>query len=300
MILTTSPVADIAGPDPVLPPWRALVHGLRDLGYIEGRNLVLERRSAEGRFERFGEIVTELVGRKVDVIVTAGNEAAQAAKRATSVVPIVMANSTNPVEAGIVASLARPGGNVTGLTYHTGPEVEARRLQMLKEVVPKATRIAFVGFRNEWEGPNGTSIRAAAHALGVTLAFAEHTPTSFSDAFVVMTREQPHAMFVARHPAVYPSRQLIAEFAVKHQLPGIYPIREIVDAGGLMSYGVDLPDLFRRAAAYVDKVLKGSKPADLAIQQPTRFEMVINGKTAKSLGLTIPPLLLAQADEVIE
>ena len=261
---------------------------------------MLERRSAEGRFERFGEIVTELVDRKVDVIVTAGNEAAQAAKRVTSVVPIVMANSTNPVEAGIVASFARPGGNVTGFTVHPGPEIEARRLQLLKEVVSKATRVAFVGIqermgRPEWyKRPGGcTCDRCHAGLCGAR-------PYKLCRRVRADDPEDPHAIFVARHPAVYPSRELIAEFAVKHRLPGIYPIREIVDVGGLMSYGVNLPDLFRRAATYVDRVLKGAKPADLSVQQPTRFEMVINGKTAKSLGLTIPPMLLAQADEVIE
>jgi putative ABC transport system substrate-binding protein len=277
------------------------VHGLRELGYAEGKNLILERRSAEGRFERFGEILAELIARKPEVIVVAGvPELAQAAKRATSTVPIVMAAGYNPVETGIVASLARPGGNITGFTTHAGPEIEGKRLQMLKEAVPAATRIAFLGLKSVRESLDGASVRAAAQTLGVTLLHAEHTLTHYADAFALISRDRPHALFVARHGSNFNNRQLIADFAVGQRMPGIYPYREIVAAGGLMSYGTSNPDLFRRAAEYVDRILKGAKPADLPVQQPTRFELVINLETAKALGITIPPTLHVFADELIE
>jgi putative tryptophan/tyrosine transport system substrate-binding protein len=300
LLFATVPLSELAGPDPIDPLAKAFVHAMRDLGFVEGRNLTLERRSAEGRYERYAQIFTDLVARKVDVIVTIGTDMTLAAKRVTTTVPIVMAGSTDPVEAGIVASLARPGGNVTGQTFNTGPEFEAKRLQLLNEALPEATRIAFLVIKAEWEGLQGTSVRAAARMLGVTLVHVVHTPTHYADAFALIMRERPHALFVARHGANYANRQLIADFAVEQRLPGMYPYREIVEAGGLMSYGLSLPDLWRRAAEYVDKILKGAKPADLAVEQPTRFELVINGKTAKALGLSIPPLLLAQADEVIE
>jgi putative ABC transport system substrate-binding protein len=300
LILTTSPVSEMTGPDPIHPLIRAFKHGLRDLGYVEGRNIALEWRSAEGRFERFGEIMAELLERKVDVIVTVNNEMTQAAQRLTSTVPIVMATGWDPVDAGIVASLARPGSNVTGFNIRTDPNNEAKRLQLLKEALPEATRVAFLGVKSDWEGPEGTSVRDAARLLGVRLIHAEHTPTQYADAFALIIRDQTQALFVARHSSNYANRQVIADFAVEQRIPGIFPFPEIVQAGGLMSYGASLTDLFRRTAGFVDKILKGAKPADLAVQQPTKFELVINIKTAKALNITIPPLLLAQADEVIE
>ena len=300
LIFTTTPVSEMAGPRPIHPGFRAFVQTLRELGYVEGQNLVMEGRSAEGRYERFGEIVAELVGRKVDVIVTTGNEMPREARRVTDTVPIVMVNSIDPVGNGVAASLARPGGNVTGFTVHAGPEIEAKRLQLLKEAVPEATRVAFLGLKGDWDGLQGTNVRAAAHVLGVTLIHAEHSPTHYADAFALITRDRPHALFVARHPANYANRQLIADFATERRIPGIYHFREITEAGGLMSYGVSVSDLFRRAAGYVDRILKGEKPGDLPIEQPTKFELVINLKAAKTLGLTIPPALLISADEVIE
>ena len=274
------------------------MHALRDLGYVEGQNLVLERRSAEGKFERFGEIVAELVGRRTDVIVALG-VVAKEAKRVTTAVPIVMVGS-DPVRAGIVTSLARPGGNVTGVTTDTGPEFEAKRIQLLKEVVPEASRVAYLGLADDWDSDEGKAVRAAVRTMGVTLVHARHTAVHYADAFALITRERPHALFVARNPVIYAYRQLIADFAIEHRTPGMYPWREFVEAGGLMSYGVSIPDVWRRAAGYVDKILKGAKPADLPVEQPTKFELVINLKTAKVLGLTIPPTLLARADEVIE
>jgi putative ABC transport system substrate-binding protein len=300
LILTTSPVSEMAGPEPVHPPTRAFLHTLRSLGYVEGQNLVFERRSAEGKFERFTEIVAELVRLKTDVIVTVSTPLAQAAKQVTTTVPIVVVRSVSPVEAGLVASLGRPGGNITGLTTNTGPEIEGKRLELLKDALPKISRVAYLRMKTDWEGPLGESVNAAAKALNVTLLHAQHTPNEYADAFAVIARQRPDALLVTDSPPAYAHRHLIVEFAVKNRLPGMYPWREPVEAGGLMSYGVSISDLFRRAAGYVDKILKGAKPADLPIEQPTKFELVINLKTAKALGLTIPQSVLIRADEVIQ
>src|SRR5262245_13554044 len=203
LIFTTSPLAEMSGPDPLHPLVKTFVRTLRSLGYVEGQNLVLERRSAEGRFERFNAIVAELVARETDVIVTAGNELAIEAKRVTNAVPIVMSTSFDPVGAGIVASLARPGGNVTGFTVNAGPEIEAKRLQLLKEVLPHMTRAAFLGTSGDWESEEANNIRDAARKLGVTLTHTKHSPTRYADAFAQLTRERPHALFVARSTQNY-------------------------------------------------------------------------------------------------
>ena len=300
IIFAGTHLSELAGPDPISSSFRAFVQAMRDKGWVEGRNLILERRSAVGRLERSGEIVAELVGLKVDVIVTSSNGTTQAAKRVTSVVPIVMVTSYDPVEAGIVTSLARPGGNITGFTVHAGPEIEAKRLQLLKEAVPEATRVAFLGLKSDWETLGAKSARAAAVTLGITLVHAEHEPTGYADVFARLLRDRPHALFVPLNAPAFTHRQLLADFAAEHRLPGMYPYRWNVEAGGLMSYGSDTTDLYRRAAGHVDRILKGAKPADLAVEQPTKFEMVINMKTARALGLTISPVFLAQADEVIE
>ncbi len=300
LVFAASPVSQMAGPDPVHPVARAFLHEMNRLGYVEGRNLVFERRSAEGKFERLGDIVTELLRLKIDVIVTAGNDLPREAKRVTKTVPIVMASSRSPVEAGLVASLARPGANITGLSTDAGPEIEAKRLELLKEALPKISRVAFLGTKADWEEPLGKGAQAAARALGVVLLHAETTLGQYNDAFALLTRERPDALFVASSPSNYGHRHRIADFAVKSRLPGIYPFREFVEAGGLMSYGASVTDLYRRAAGYVDRILKGAKPADLPVERPTKFELVINLKTAKALGLTIPPSLLVAADEVIQ
>jgi putative tryptophan/tyrosine transport system substrate-binding protein len=289
------------GSDPIDPVVRAFVHRLRALGYVEGQNLILERRSSEGNFERIDEIATELVGRKPDVILTgSGDFLAQALQRVTKSVPIVFPNGTDPIEAGIVASLSRPGGNITGLLAYTGPEFETKRLQLLKEAVPKANRVAFLGLKEIWEGSVGQEVQAAARILGVTLIHVEHAPGKLADAFVVMTRDRPDALFVTFHPVNYANRQLIADFVLEQRIPGMYPYRESVIAGGLMTYTVSATDLYRRAADLVEKILKGGKPADIPVERPTRLEFVINLKTAKVLGLEIPEKLLALADSVIE
>ena len=302
VIATTSPVSELAGPEPVNPAVRAFVQGLRILGYVEGQNLILERRSAEGRFERFGAIVAELVRLKADVIVTAGDPMAKVAKGITITVPIVMPMSTNPVGEGLVQSVARPGGNITGLTTLVGPEIEAKRLELLKAMLPGVSRVAYLGSKedNDWESPWGQSVRTAAQALGVTLVLTEFLPHQYEDAFARISRAGAEAVFVSPGAVAYADRALIADFASKVRLPSIFYYRESVELGGLMSYGANLADVWRRAASYVDKILNGAKPADLPVEQPTKFELVINLTTAKALGLSVPPSLLARADEVIE
>jgi putative tryptophan/tyrosine transport system substrate-binding protein len=295
------PLKEMSGFDPIDPVSRAFVHGLRALGYVEGQNLVLERRSAEGKLERIDELAAELVNLNPDLIITGGGDfMAQALRRVTKSVPIVMPASFDPVAAGLAASLAHPGGNVTGFTEYTDPEFEAKRLQLLKEAVPKAIRVAFLGMKDVWEGPVGQRVRDAAGLLGVTLIYAEHAPDNYADAFALMTRNRPDGLFVAYHPVNYANSQLIADFAVEQRIPGIYPYRQGAIAGGLMSYSVSNTDLFRRTAGLVDKILKGARPADIPIERPTRLELLINLKAAKILGLDVPPMLLARADEVIE
>ena len=290
----------MSGPEPVHPLIRTFVHALRALGHVEGQNLVLERRSAEGRSERFADIVAELVRLKADVIVTAGRPMTQQAKEVTTTVPIVMVGGFDPVRFGIVQSLARPGGNVTGFAFFIDPEFHAKRLQLLKEALPQISRVAFLGLKSEWEDPVGQRLQAAARALRLTLFLAEHTPTQYADAFSIVTRERPDALFVSSEPSNYANRHLVVDFANRHRLPSMHGFRESVELGGLMAYGADNVDLYRRAAGYVDKILKGANAAHLPVEQPTKFELVINLNTAKALGLTIPPSVLMRADRVIE
>jgi len=299
-VVTTTPLSEMAGPEPVHPITRAFVERLRELGHVEGQSVVVERRSAEGKFERFGEIIAELLRLKVRVIVSTGNPMTRRARELTATVPIVMAASWTPVEDGLVASLARPGGNVTGLTVDAGPEIEAKRLAVLAEAVPGVSRVALLGMKADWETLEDRSLRAAAAALGVTLFRVEHTPNDYVPAFGVIGRDRPDALFVVKNPPNYAHRHRIVEFAARSRLPATYPTREFVEIGGLMAYGIRVIDLYRRAAEYVDKILRGAKPADLPVEQPTKFELVINFKTARALGLTIPPSVLVQADQIIE
>ena len=300
LIFPSPPVSEMAGPEPVNNGARAFVRGLRALGYAEGRNLILERRSAEGTFERFAPIVAELVSLNVDVIVVSSTPLAQRAREVTTAVPIVLGVSTDPVGSGLAQSLARPGGNVTGLTSDVGPEIQGKRLELLKGAVPRASRVAFLGTKKLWDVVYEKSIKAGAQALGLTVFLAEHTPTDYTGAFTLISRERPDALFVAPSSENYAQRRLIVDFATSKRLPNIHAFMESVEDGGLMSYGVNIADLFRRAAGYVDKILKGAKPGDLPVEQPTKFELVINLKTAKALGLTIPQSLLQRADQVIE
>jgi putative ABC transport system substrate-binding protein len=277
-----------------------LRQGLRELGYIEGQNIVIEPRSAEGNVDRLGALALDLVRQHLDVIVAGGSPAIHAVQQATRTVPIVMTTDTDAVAQGFVVSLARPGGNITGLAG-LGVELSGKGLELLKEVVPTASRIAAL-----WNPTNASlapflrETQAAAQALGVALQVLEvRTPQEFEGAFAAATREQAEALIVMRDAFLLDHRTRIVDLAQRHRLPGMYPRRSYVDIGGLMSYAADMPNQQRRAAAYVDKILKGANPADLPVEQPTKFELVINLKTAQALGLMIPPTLLFQADEVI-
>ncbi len=282
----------------------AFLRGLRDLGYIEGRNLVIEYRDAEGKPERFPALAAELVALNVDVIVAGGGTlGALAAMQATKTLPIVFLVG-DPVADGLVTSLARPGGNATGLSF-ISTELTGKLMEMLKQAVPEVSRVALLlkpdaapertmqGFRKEAD--------VAARALGVHLQILEaRGPEDFDRAFSDLSEARVGALAVLVTGAFISARQRLVDLAAKHRLPTVFSFRDFVDAGGLMSYGPDQPDMFRRAATYADQILKGAKPADLPVQQPTKFELVINLKTAKALGLAIPHAMLMRADEVIE
>ena len=282
------------------PSWEVFRQGLRDLGYVEGQNLAMEWRFTEGNLDRLAETATELVRLQMDIIVTTGTPATRAAMHATTTIPIIMVSAGDPLRAGLVASLARPGGNVTGSTI-LGPELSAKRLQLLKEILPTASRVAFL-----WNPTNPANvlhfedIQAGARALGVTLHSVEvRSPSEFESAFAAMRRERPDALIITADAMHQQHVGQILDFAAKSRLPVMSNVKENVVGGALVSYGASQSELFRRAALYVDKILKGTRPSDLPVQQPTQFELVINLKTAQALGLTIPPILLFQADEVI-
>jgi putative tryptophan/tyrosine transport system substrate-binding protein len=273
--------------------------GLRELGYIEGKNIFIEIRYAEGKQDRLSDIATELVKLKVDVIVTSTRPGVLAAKNATSAIPIVFAAVGDPVRAGLVSSLARPGENITGLSI-LNLELLGKRLELLKETFPKITKVAY--FRDATApGTGSAELHATASALGLQLQSLEvRSAKDFDSAFEAILKERAQALTTSAGPVISINQQRIVAFAVKNRLPAIYPYSEVIDAGGLMFYGVSFSDLFRRAATYVDKILKGAKPADLPVEQPKKFEFVINLKAAKQIGLTIPPNVLARADRVIK
>jgi ABC-type uncharacterized transport system substrate-binding protein len=273
--------------------------GLRELGYVEGQNIGIEYRYAEGRIDRFAELATELVRLKVDVIVTASTPGVLAAKKASSTIPIVFGAINDPVASGLVASLARPGGNITGLT-NLSPDLDGKRLELLKEAFPKVTRVSYL-WNPDAPGTGLPGMQAAASGLGVQLQSLEtRTADDFDSAFEAALRERAHALITLPSPHINTHHKRVVDFATKSRLPAIYPRNEFVEAGGLMSYAPDLSVNYRRAAIFVDKILKGTKPADLPVEQPTKFEFIINLKAAKQIGLTIPPNVLARADRVIK
>ena len=279
----------------------AFQQGLRNLGYVEGQTIVIEYRWAEGGYDRFPDLVADLIRLKVEVIVTAGTPGTLAAKQATKTIPIVMAVAGDAVGAGLVASLARPGGNVTGLTT-MAQDLEEKRLELLKDVVPGLSRVGVL-----WSLANPLSpiifkqTQIAAQALGLTVQTLDvRRVEEFEDAFAIIARERPDALIMSADRFLLTHRKRIVEFIAKHRLPTMYPYREFVIEGGLMSYSPSYTDSFRRAATFVDKILKGTKPTDLPVERPMKFELVINLKTAKALGITIPPIILFQADEVIQ
>jgi putative tryptophan/tyrosine transport system substrate-binding protein len=277
----------------------AFVQGLREHGWIEGRTIAIEYRWAEGRSDRLAEIMAELV-QKVVVIVTGGTAAVLAAKQATSVIPIVFGTAGDPVGTGLVASLARPGGNVTGLSNQSA-DLPGKRLELLREIVPGLRRLAIMA---NIDNPIGVremgEIQVAVHAFGLESVAAEIRRAEDIAPAIDALKGRADALYVVTEPLVDTNRVRINTLALGVRLPTMHGFRSYVDAGGLMSYGANIPDLFRRAADYVDKILRGAKPADLPVEQPTKFELVINLKTAKALGITVPPSLLAHADEVIE
>jgi putative tryptophan/tyrosine transport system substrate-binding protein len=281
------------------PNLAAFVAGLRDLGYVEGRNLALEYRSAEGRLERVRELAVEVVLLKPDVIVVLGGDMVPFVKDATSAIPVVMLHSQDPVEAGVVTSFARPGANLTGVAF-VSSETAGKRLQFLKEAVPSLTRVAVL-WNPDHRDPEYRDIEAAARRLGIHVQSLEaRRSEDFDGAFQSVTRIRAEALMVVSSRFMNISRPRILEFASKQRIPLVTGWGPWVRAGGLLSYGPDLDALMKRAASHVDKILKGAKPADLPIEQPTKFELVINLKTARAFGLTIPPSLLAQADQLIE
>jgi len=279
----------------------AFLQGLRELGYVEGQNIVMESRWAEGNVNRLGALATDLVQHHVDVLVAIGDAPTRAAQQAPSAIPIVMSVATDPVAQGFVVSLARPNGNSTGVTG-LGGGLSAKRLELLKEVLPTASRIAALWHpANPLTAPYVQETRAAAQALGVELHVLEvRTPADVEGAFAAATRGRAEALIVLPDAFLQSHQQQIVDLAHRHRLPGMYPQRGYGDAGGLMSYAADLRDRRRRIAAYVDRILKGAKPADLPVEQPTKFELVLNLKTAQALGITLPPSLLVLADEVIQ
>ena len=282
--------------------WRAFFAELRRLGYVEGENLIIERYSAEGHHERYADMAREIVTGKPDVIVTGTNPVVIAFRAATSTIPVV-AFMLDPLHAGLVISLSHPGGNLTGITLDAGIEIWGKRLDILKEAIPSIARAAFLGMRGGWEGSSGQVLRDAASRLGISLAFAlpeKGTPAEIESVFAAMSQPRPDALLVSGEGDLYANRRLIAELAAKHRLPTMFPYRDHVEAGGLMAYAVDLAELLRRIADDVHQILKGAKPGDIPIYQPTKFDLLINLKTARALGLIIPPTLLARADEVID
>jgi len=275
--------------------------GLADAGYAEGRDVVIEWRSANGDFDRLPSLVAELLQRKVEVIVAYGTVAAQAAKRATSTIPIVLGVVGDPVRAGLVTNLAHPGGNITGLSMMTG-ELTAKRLQLLKEGIPRLTRVAVLGNPDAPYHPKAVEdLKAVAPSLAVELSFVEaRTLEEFGRAFSEIGRVHAQALYVIDDALFYTHRTMLLKLVLKARLPAINAPREFADDGGLMSYGPNIGELWHRSAVYVDKILKGAKPGDMPIEQPTKFELVVNLKTARAIGITIPTSVLARADEVIK
>jgi putative tryptophan/tyrosine transport system substrate-binding protein len=282
--------------------WRAFFGELRRLGYVEGENLIIERYSAEGHHERYADMAREIVSRSPDLIVTGTNPVVMTFTAATRTIPIV-AFMLDPLKAGLVASLSRPGGNLTGITLDPGIEIWGKRLEMLKEAIPSTVKAVVLGMREGWEGSSGRSLRDAGDRLGISLNLMlpqQGTPSEMERVFAAIEQQQPDAVLVSGEGDLYAHRQLIAELAVKHRLPAMFPYRDYVEAGGLMAYAVDLAELLKRMADDVHQILKGARPGDIPIYQPTKLEFLINLKTAKALGVTLPTALLAHATEIIE
>ena len=284
-------------------PWGTFLQTLRDLGYVEGRNLVIVHRSSEGVYERLPELASELVRAKVDVIVAPGNQNVAVAKQATTTIPIVMAGSGDPVGYGLVKSLARPGGNVTGVSLVPSLELVGKRLALLKELVPGVSRVGVLGNPANVAGYRRVidAVKASASSLRLQVHVADvRSPDDFDRAFTALASQRVSALYVATDGMVLLHRPRLVELIAKHRLPAVYEFREFFDDGGLATYGPSMPDAFRRAATYVDKILKGANPADLPVEQAAKFELLINVKAARAQGLAVPPSVLQRADEVLD
>lgn len=282
------------------PPFKTFVDELRVRGYVLGSNLDLDIAPAYGRPETYAEVAAALVSRKPDVIVVVGSQFSVAASKATSSIPIVMNSAADPVKYGLVASLARPRTNVTGLSADVSAEVEAKRLSFLLELLPKLNKVSCVATKWIWDGPYGEALRRAEKVLRIRIDYVEHRPADLPATFQSILSQQPRALFVVFGPDVYPQRAKFLEFVQANNLPAAFPLPEIGDEGGLLSYGLSLHEQQRSAARYVAKILQGANPGELAVEQPSRFELVINLKTAKTLGIAVPQSLLLRADRVIE
>jgi putative ABC transport system substrate-binding protein len=289
-------------PESTLHLLKAFERGLEERGYVRGKNLAIEYRWARGKPERLPDLAAELVRLKVDVIVTPVNLPTAAAARATTTIPIVFAAVASPVEAGFVVSLARPGKNLTGLAFDASPEIVVKQLEILLEIAPHVSRIAYFHYRGLGTVPSWTEeVQRAARGRGLALDdFEAATAEEIDRALAVLARQGADALLVPPNALTFARRKEIVAFAAAHRVPAAYGVREFVEAGGLISFGTDIKDIWGRLAGYVDKILKGANPAEIPVEQPTKFELVVNLKTAKALGLTVPPALLARADEVIE
>jgi putative tryptophan/tyrosine transport system substrate-binding protein len=299
-LATNSPLEALTGPDPAIPAVRAFVHRLRHLGYQHGRNLQLEMRTLAGNWDKAEEVMAELMRGGVDVLVLPTSALAPLGRRVAPNVPIVMLVGSNIMETGLVRSLARPGGNLTGLGVDIDTEIEAKRLEMLLQMVPGARRVAYVGSSEEFASIYGQRVVAAARRHGIALLHARSDKTGYAEAFELMARERPDAFVVAHGPASYSFRRQIGELAARSGVPGSCAHGETVEHGCLTSYGASLAHVFERVADYVDKILKGANAGDLPIEQPTVFELMVNLRTARAIGLEVPRSILLRADRVIE
>jgi putative ABC transport system substrate-binding protein len=300
-VATTSPLAEISGPDPANPFVRAFVHGLRDLGYVQGRNLALEMRTLEGKPERLEAVMTELVRLEAEVVFLPTSLLVPRAAKIAPKTPIVgLVMPSHLIKAGLAQSMGRPGGMVTGLSIDVDEQLEAKRLELLLEFAPRASRIAYLGLREEWERPYVQNLRATAQRAGATIVHVDSGAGDFASAFSRLKQEQANAYLIERSPRAYGRRAEIGRLSMASGLPGSCHASELVEEGCLMSYAPDTLDWGRRIAVYVDKILKGTKPGDLAIEAPTKFDLVINARTAKALGIAVPQSILLRADRVIE
>jgi putative ABC transport system substrate-binding protein len=294
-------VLSLPSPEVAQPLHKTFEEGLRELGYVEGRNFAFERRYAGGSLDKLAQLATELVGLRVDLIVVTSNLEIAAAKRATSTLPIVMVGANDPVGAGLIASLARPGGNITGLSAVPGTAMRGKRLELLKEIIPRLSRVAVLREVGSGSAELYADLDMAARKLGVALDVVEvRSLDEFENAFATIASRRPEALYIDGASLAYVRRQQIADFALAHRLPATYGLRAYAQAGLLITYGLNLSENYRRAATFVDKIVRGTHPRDLPVEQPSKFELVINLKTAKAIGITIPQSLLLRADEILD